>query len=182
MTKINLGKLYDLAFGYHPPKNKFIIPKASPRKEISSLGQPYYMEDAMGREFFMPVTLDGYLIPFAVIAMNWKKTYVSTKMPERGGSVKELINVDDYVFSLKGICISSNNDFPESQIIDLHNIFRKNQSVTLKSALSAIVLSGEFDERVVITDVRWPEMPGVEHARAFDMTLESDMIFDLIIS
>lgn len=140
------------------------------------------MEDVLGREFFMPVTLDGYLVPFAVMSMTWKKTYVRTAMPERSGTVKELISIDDYTFSIKGIFITDDNSFPEQSIIDLHNIFIKNKSITMRSVLSAIVLKGAFEERVVITSVNWPDMAGVEHARAFEMQVESDMINDLELS
>lgn len=181
MAEFNIREIFRSAFGYEAPTKQFEIPSASARVENSLLGQPFYGIDALGREFFMPVWLDGYFIPFAVMSMNWRKTYISTSMPERGGSVKELINIDDYTFSIKGIFHNETNDFPEQPIIDLHNIFKKNQSIKLKSALSAIVLSGEFDERVVIREIKFPDMQGVEHARAFEMSLESDMIFDLII-
>ncbi|KAA2245490.1 hypothetical protein F0L74_05905 [Chitinophaga agrisoli] len=182
MAVFDLREIFERVFGYSPPPEPPEFPDAPPRLETSILAQPYYLEDAVGREFFMPVTIDGYLIPFAVMSMYWKKTYISTSMPERGGSVKELISIDDYVFEIRGICLNDGNDFPEQDIIDLHNLFKKNSSVTMRSALSAIVLKGEFDERVIIRDVRWPDMQGVQHARAFEMTVESDMIFELEIS
>ncbi|SEW01888.1 hypothetical protein SAMN05428988_1309 [Chitinophaga sp. YR573] len=181
MAHFNIKEIFKRAFGYEAPTQKPVIPSALARTENSLLGQPFYGSDNLGREFFLPVWLDGYFIPFAVMSMNWKKTYVSTSMPERGGSVHELINIDDYVFNIKGIFVNELNDFPEQEIIDLHNIFKKNKSITLKCALSAIVLSGEFDEKVIIRDVKFPDMQGIEHAKAFEISVESDMIFDLII-
>lgn len=182
MASFDLSDIFFQAFGYTPPPQQPDIPPAPARTETSQLGQPFYMEDHLGREFFMPVTLNGYLVPFAVVSMLWKKNYVSTGMPERGGSVKELINVEDYVFNIKGICINNNNEFPEQTIIYLHDLFKINASITMKCVLSAIVLSGKFDERVIIKDIRWPAMQGVQHAAAFEMTLESDMIFELEFS
>lgn len=176
-----LANAYEYIFGYKVPdkSDSIKIEQAAARLEGSSLGQPYYETDLFGREFFMPVKLDGYLIPFAVIGMTWKKTIVKEAMPERGGCVKEIISVDDYEFNIKGLLVSPDNAFPEQGIIDIHNIFKKNNSVQLRSALTAIVLSGTYSERVLITDVKWPPSSGVEHVKAFDITVESDMVYEL---
>ena len=181
MAEFNLNKIYQDAFGYQPPR-PFELAKASPRKEFSSLGSPFYneaIEDVFGREFFLPVYLDGYLLPFAVMSMTWKKTIVSTPMPERGGSVHEMISVDDYVFNIKGLLVDENNEFPELDIRDMHTIFKKNASIKLRSALSDIVLRGEADHSVIIKEMKWPPVAGVEHIRPFDIDLESDQIFEL---
>jgi hypothetical protein len=180
MADFNLSDIYRKAFKSEPPK-KFEIPKASPRIENSSLGSQYYMEDLSGREFFMPVTINGYLIPFAVMGMTWKKTYVETAMPERGGTVTELISIDDYLFNIKGILINSKNVFPEKEVIDVRDIFLKNESLTMRSVLSDIVLNGTYDHRVIIKEIEWPHVSGVEHAKPFEMELKADMIFDLEI-
>jgi hypothetical protein len=102
-------------------------------------------------------------------------------MPERGGSVHELISIDDYVFTIKGLLVNEDGEFPEKDIISLHEIFKINASVRLRSALSAIVLNGNFDERVIIRAVDWPVISGVEHVKGFEVKVESDMIFDLTI-
>lgn len=179
--EFNLSDIFKSAFGYDAPANKFEIEQAAGRIENSSLGQPFYKEDLSGREFFLPVTINDYLIPFAVIGMTWKKSYVSTSMPERGGSVRELISLDDYVFTIKGILVSDDNTYPELGIIDLHNIFLINANVKLRSVLSDIVLKGEFEHNVIIKDVKWPAVAGIEHAKPFEMEVESDMIFTLTI-
>jgi hypothetical protein len=190
MAEINLINIFSEAFGYEPPQQKLIIPAADPRQEMSNLGQPYYGEDLFGREFFMPIYLNGIIVPFAVIGCTWKKTYVSTAMPERGGTVKELISIDDYAINIKGILVSPGNDWPEADIISMHNLFKLNQSVSLRSALTDIFLSGKSDgksedpvgHRVVIKEMSWPEVSGIEHAKPFSMSVESDLIFELEIN
>lgn len=198
MTKeFDLRELFNATWGYAPPLPIPVIPEgdrdqqqpviptieqAPERKMVSRLGQPFYAEDAMGREFFLPVHLDGMLIPFAVISMNWKKVIVKTPMPERGGSVLEMVSVDNYSFNVKGIFINE-SEFPESDIIALHDKFTKNQSIVMRSALTDIVLSGVASDpdghRVVIEDINWPAVSGVEHARPFELKMVSDTIFDL---
>ncbi len=188
ITQFDLDDIFRDAFGHEPPTDasKIQLEKAATRKEQSQLGQPYYMKDLSGIEFFLPVTINGILIPYAVMGMTWKKTIVSTPMPERGGSVKELISIDDYEFTIKGILINESNDFPDDGVMQLHDLFKKNESLVMRSVLSDIVLSGNGDDpdghKVVIKDVKWPETSGSIHAKAFSMSLESDMIFDLEIT
>lgn len=179
--EFDLNKVYREAFGYEAPQNKFVIGGASSRLENSQLGQPYYLMDAQGREFFMPVTVNGIVIPFGVLSMNWRTTFVSTPLPERGGSVKELVSIDDYVFNLKGIFVNDENYYPEQDIIDLHKIFMKGAGVSLRSVLSDIVLKGEFEHKCIIKEIRFPSIEANEHTQPFEISLESDMIFTLEI-
>lgn len=178
--EFNLNDIFKKAFGYEAP-DKFKVPAADARLEQSQLGQPYYGEDVFGREFFMPVTINNFLIPFAVLSVNCRKTIVDTPMIERGGSVKELIGLDDYVFNVKGILINDSNDFPEQQIIDIHELFKINAAVTMRSVLSDIFLSGEFDHSVVIRELKFPANAAIEHAKPFEFDCISDMIFTLEI-
>ena len=177
MAQFDLGDIFRDVFGYDPPTAQPVIQ----RKTASNLGQPYYATDLFGREFFLPVTLDGILIPFAVLGMTWKKIIVNTPMPERGGSVKEIVSIDDYKFNLKGILIIDEFAFPESEIIKIHDLFTVNKSVPMRSVISDIVLNGTFNHAVVIKEIKWPPVTGIEHVKPFEMDLESDSILDLEI-
>jgi hypothetical protein len=178
--EFDLKKIYRDVFGYEAPAS-FSVPNYEGRKETSSTGQRFYAEDLSGREFFLPVWINNQLISFAVMGMTWKKTIVETAMPERGGSVNELISIDDYVFTVKGLLVDEDGNFPESGIIDLHNLFKINSSIEMRSAMSDIVLGGSYDHKVIIRDVNWPPAAGVEHVKAFEINVKSDMVFDLII-
>lgn len=187
MAEFEIKDIFKRAFGYEAPR-KFSIQHADERKESSDLGQPYYGVDELGREHFLPVRINSYLIPFAVISINAKKTIVSTAMPERGGSVHEIISVDDYAINIKGILINDDNNFPEKEIIKIHELFEVNNSVELRSALTDIFLRGGNKEneklndqlhQVVIKSINYPAVSGVEHAKPFEISCESDMIFTL---
>lgn len=196
MITIDFQNLFADIWGYSPPEPRIepteegeyeqrsvSIPTAPERKTNSSLGQPYFDSDPFGREFFMPVRIDGMLIPFAVISMNWRKTIVDTMMPERGGSVLEMISLNNYTFNIKGIFINEENEFPEEQIIQLRDLWKKNTSVEMRSVISDIVLTGQADDttghKVAIREIAWPAVSGIEHAKPFEMDLISDTIFDL---
>lgn len=177
MAVFNIIPIFESAFGYSPPADAFEIDTAPERLTVARLGSPYYGKDALGREFFMPVTIGGVLIPFAVIGIRCKKTIVSTLMVERRGSVRELINVDDYEINIKGIVISAGNDFPEDEIRIIQELFLLNESLPIRCALTDVFLEG--DDKVVIKEVNWPQVAGVEHARPFEMLLESDLVYTL---
>lgn len=174
--EFDIKNIFRDAFGYEPPAH-FNIPTAESRKENSDLGSAFYKTDALGREFFLPVELDGLLVPFAVISVTSKKTIVSTPMPERGGTVKELISIDDYAINIKGILL--NDSFPEKEMRDVQEIFLKNKSISLRSVITDIFLKGEFEHKVAVKSINWPATAGVEHAKPFEIECESDMIFIL---
>jgi Domain of unknown function (DUF6046) len=181
MANFNIGEIFEQAFGYNLPK-PFEISKADERVEQSSLGQPMYMDDVFGREFFLPVVLDDMMVPFAVVSIACKKTIVKTALVEHKGTVKELINTEDYVINIKGIIVRPDDKWPESEIIDLEKLFNKNQSVTLRNALTDIFLKGEYEHKVVVQSINFPATAGVEHAKAFEIECESDAIFELEVT
>lgn len=180
MAEFKFTDIFRKAFGYEAPKNEFAIPVATKRTQYSSLVQPYYDIDDLGREHFLPVRINNYLIPFAVVGIQCKKTLVETPMPERGGSVTEMISIDDYIINIKGILINKNNDYPEKEIINIQKLFKINASLPLRSALTDIFLNGAYNHQVIIKDVKWPAT-GNQHAKAFEMDCKSDMIFNLEI-
>jgi hypothetical protein len=177
MAVFNISQIFESAFGYSAPP-EFEIGQAPERLTVARRGSPYYANDILGREFFMPVTIGTQLIPFAVVGIRAKKTIVSTAMVERRGTVKELINVDDYEINIKGIIIED-NQFPEAQIRAMHELFLENNSLNIRCPLTDIFLEG--DDKVVIKEMNWPQVAGVEHARPFEMVCESDLVFTLEI-
>lgn len=179
MAEFNLEKIFASAFGYNPPTN-FSIPTAPDRINTGQLGGKFYEDDLWGREMFLPVSINDYVLPFAVISIVCKKTIVATAMPERGGTVKELISIDDYDINIKGILIDDNGNYPELEVIDLHELFLLNEPVQLNCVLTDIFLKGSFNQMVVIKDLKFPSVTGVEHAKPYEISLESDMIFDLV--
>ena len=202
VTEYNISNLFSRAFGYEYPGEDFKITKENLDKYVegfkidtsytrpvfSKKGQPFYATDDFGVEFFLPVWLDDYLVPFAVISINCKKTIITTPLPERGGSVKELISIDDYVINIKGMAVNYGLDYPEDQIQTLFNKFKINKTLKLRSALTDIFLEGmqddagnDYGHRVAVKSLNFPANPGVEHVKPFELDLESDTVFELIL-
>jgi hypothetical protein len=193
--------LFQATWGYRPQAIQLTDPDGSKNFRVTDGGDfkfkdvnqkskkgkygDYYKADLMGRMVFMPVTLGGLFLPYSWISISGSKKIVETPMTERRGEVNEIISAEDYKISLKGFVIGQNGNFPEADIEDLKTLFEKQQSVELDCILSDIfLLSTEHggQDKVIIKTFDMPEMPGVEHVRAFAMELKTDQIFTLEIA
>ena len=179
---LDLISLAKTVFGVKPVKFEF--DKLPTRKEYSQYGAPLYELSVTGKEYYLPVTLGGYSLPFPILSISGSKSIVKTELQGRRGTVKELINIDDYRITIRGFIVSPDNEYPEQVITDLRKLFERNESLPIESAITDIFLvtpdRGGFDE-VVIESLEFPEMPGVKNVRPYVMQLVSDEPFDLYI-
>jgi len=183
MAELNLSmtQLFQATFGYKT--NVFDFGKLPQRKEQSSTGAAYYSLDAFGREYYMPVYLDGYELPYPVVKINGRKNIVKTPLTQRRGTFKQYINIDDYQIIIRGIIISKTNDFPEKEVKELRAIFEQKKALSIISPITDIFLNTQerqgFD-KVVIEDFDFPETVGVTNVRGYELRCYSDEEFNLI--
>lgn len=180
-AEYNIPDLFALIFNYQAlpyPAGSFNI-TASYQDKFSSLGSSLEGKTEFGTPYFLPVKLNGIELPFPLINITAKKRIVQTPLVGRRGTVKELINIEDYAITIKGIAIEKDNRFPEFSITQLKELFEENVSVPIQCALTDIFL--QEDDSVVIQSLNLPDMKGIEHAQAYEMKLISDQDFELII-
>jgi hypothetical protein len=208
MAEINfsLAELFEQTFGYRTQafEPQFATTgdgSLSGRKEQGKSGSPFYATDAMGREYYMPITITyqdnavnnsniespGILkkwdLPYPIISISGRKTIIETPLTERRGTVKELINIQDYEIVVKGFVISRTNEFPENDVATLLTIYEQNTPVSISCPLTDIFLlrSGRSgSDSVVITDLRLPPMEGIKNVRPYELRMVSDAPFSLI--
>ncbi len=180
------------------------------RKENGAQGSPYYAADAPGREYYMPVTVtytdasqgnglitgDGgttnqgstgalskWDLPYPVISISSRKTIVETPLTGRSGTVKELINIQDYEITIKGFIIANTNEFPEADVTTLRTIYEQNVALSIQCPLTDIFLlrpdRGGSDQ-VVIRELTFPAINGVKNVRAYQLRMVSDEPFNLV--
>jgi len=200
---IDVGELFQKQFGGKP----YVVPGVSnttnntaepfvininankAEKEFTATGS-LIREQYKGVEIFLPIRIyEGpnllMYLPYCVVKISGKNTYVKTPMIERIGSVKELYSTDDYVIGVKGFIIGEDRKFPEKDLQLLKELKEKRTALVLDNALTNIFLTNkslQLDEqrRVVIEDFDLLEVQGGrEHVRPFTMKLESDSIFTL---
>ncbi|WP_160711288.1 DUF6046 domain-containing protein [Chitinophaga solisilvae] len=179
MADFEIKEMFRSAFGFEMPEEQ-AEPKKLPQGKSSNLSQPYYANGLYGRVFYLPVKLNDYVLPFATIDIACKKTIVSTSLPERSGTVKEMISTDDYVISVRGVAVSADDHLPEEELTKLQELFVPGTPVELHNIITDMFLKGR--PTVVITDLKLPAVTnGVQHARPYEITLVSDVEYTLEI-
>lgn len=202
----DLAELFEKAFGYKtnafnpefPPAAGFPAPL---RNEQGGHGSPYYAKDAAGREYYMPVTLiysdknqnedpgdtGGQLkkweLPFPVVSISTRKTIIETSLTERRGTVKELINTEDYEITIKGLIINDANEFPERAVNILRTVYEQNATLSIQCPLTDVFLlrpDRKGSDHVVIKQLKFPAVTGIKNVRPYELILISDEPFNLI--
>lgn len=195
-VSFSIRDLYEQAFGYKSPA--FELPQipgtdgkipdsggsySNRHPRISSVGAPYFSTDKLGREYYMPVLLGGVELPHPVISVHGRKNIVETPLVQRRGKVKELINTDDYVISIRGLIFNNTDEFPEKEVRDLKDLFELPESLVMESAITDIFLlqpDRKGYDKVVIKSFSFPEMRGIMNVRPYELELVSDEDFTLI--
>ena len=196
--------IYELAFGYRAiPYPKLLAAKAleiaesfdgtksdrsgTTSETLSKLGAVLFKKDENGVEAFCPVTIryedKVYELNYATISISMTKNIVKTNLINRRGSVKELIQLQDYKFTINGVMLGSQDlddaDYflPQDKLADLNELFNINAPVELENAFSDIFL--QDDNSVVIEALTLPDMRGVDGAQAYSITVSSDTVLEL---
>ncbi len=175
---LSIGDLFEQAFGYNSGA-------------FGRNGAPYYGKDANGMEYYLPVTLQPLTgqqetpveLPHPIVAISCRKTIIETPLTERRGTVKEVVMMQDYEITIKGLIIGENDEYPEAMVQQLRDLFELNSVVLIVSVITDIFLIGNNtsgEATAVIKDISFPEVKGVKNVRPYQITLVSDTPFDLI--
>ncbi|TDX86175.1 DUF6046 domain-containing protein [Epilithonimonas xixisoli] len=145
---------------------------------------------AYGQDIWFPIILKGgkmnagayeginIAIDACTINVNLATTVVSTPVVERKGTVNEIVNIDDYKFTIRGFLIGKNRTVPEDKIRALVDLKESTQEKTLHGGYPEIFLDESC--RIIITALEFPEVQGQNHwIRPFSLTCQSDFITDL---
>lgn len=190
--------IYNLVFGYKAfpfpmgAQDKILAKSlnANISQKLSTLGAILTKRDKNGTEAFCPVVLNyrrkKYELPYSTISVTMTKNIQKTALPGRHGSVKELIQIEDYQFIIQGVVLAGEvfqngekiiEGLPEDGIKELNELFNINEPVELENAFAEIFLPS--DNRVVIESMDLPEMKGVTGAQAYTIKISSDTILEL---
>ncbi|MEG1572868.1 MAG: DUF6046 domain-containing protein [Bacteroidales bacterium] len=159
------------------------VPLAPSQNIYANKGAVLARGDGQGEYYFMPVTFmnqgKSYEIDCALISITGKKNIVTTPLVGQKGSVRELINLDDYKISITGVVIGEDGQWPEAKLDAINELFAINQAVELKCALTDVFF--EDGDKVVITDLNLPTTSQIEHVQVVEIQCETDKPFELIL-
>ncbi len=186
----NLLTLYKEYFGREP----FKVEKNndSPRGTIhySNKNISFNKIGAYGQDIWFPCELRGgklnngnweaisVVLNACTIAVNMVTNVVSTPVVGRKGTVNEIVNIEDYKFTIRGFLIGQNRKVPEDKIKALVDLKESWMEKTLHGGYPEIFLDESC--RIIITELEFPEVQGQSHwIRPFVLTCKSDFITDL---
>lgn len=131
-----------------------------------------------GSELFLPCTIEGVQLPNEpIISLKGKKRIVKTSPPGLSGSVKEHIQLDDYIIQIKGEMINDEeDDLPQEQMRDIRELCERLGALKITNRL----LSYYNIDYIVITDFEFPAGPGMRHRQPYVINALSDRSIDLI--
>ena len=149
--------------------------------ELADNGTALRKKDLMGGYYFMPVTFSAngknYEIDCAMVRLRLKKNVVQTPLSGHGGTVKEMVGTQDLAVSVTGCLMGERGQWPEEKINGLRRLFAVNDSVSLKCALTDCFF--DADDKVVITDMDFPQGEQVEDIVPVNIECVQDHVFEL---
>lgn len=177
--ELDLQKLYQDTFGVNIASD-YVVKNADAKELKSKYGSSEYRRmDALGYYYFLPVQLGELWLHYPIIRITARKNIIETQMTERDGSVIEIINNDSFKIYIRGFIIGHDGNFPEEDVYQLKELFLQNKSVPIKSVLTDLFLIGE--DKVVLTELNFPEVKGVENIKPYEISMVSDHVFELDI-
>ncbi len=192
----NIKDAFRQAFGYNPPETyhvparainpqqqragSFVIPAKTDIGQQTLTGAPLMATDIFGRDYSLPVILDGNYLPFPIITPDLDKSGVFVNLTEQRGDANLIISNGDIKFSIRGIIHRPDGKFPELEIALLNSLFIAKRSLVMQNAISDILLqddAGNVSTSVIIMRLRFLPTGGKEIAyKPYEMEIKTDFI------
>lgn len=134
--------------------------------------------DSLGRPYFEPLEIDGLFIPVALFKINAKKRLITTPIVGRRGTVKEMIGAEDYQLNIQGMLINNEPLYPEDELMQLIDIYEKNEPLEVKNKIIEYVCGGM---KFIIESLSTQATKHI-NVQPFTMRLVSDDEFDAMLS
>lgn len=165
---IDLKRIFRENWGYEPAQ--FNLPAIKTEDNT--------IPHAHGKNtYFMPVTLNEIELPNPVIKITGKKTIVETALASRQGTVKELINTEDFKINIKGIILLDDYNAMKNMIRQLSDLYQLEETLQIECELISDVIGDGSAAGVVITDISFPETVGTENVKLYEINLIGDKPF-----
>jgi hypothetical protein len=145
-------------------------------------------KNVLGKKYFFTLALKSDTETFAfpnepLVSISLVKTIVETATlgRYRKGTVKEFINTEDYMLTIRGVCVNVENSeaYPTDQVQELNDMFAVNEALH--------VVSNPFLElfkirKLVLKSIDFDEMMGQPNLQKYTITAVSDEDFYATLS
>lgn len=120
---------------------------------------------------------DKMFFPIAIIDVSRSKNVDMTPVEGRDGTIKEYGSHGDYMVSIKGLLMKMNDNVP---VLDAaYPVEERNSLLKIEQAKAAVPVANELlnslgINKLVIKEIKWVPMEGVENMQAFELSCVSD--------
>ena len=178
MAEFNLNELNRLAFGYVAAPYPLVgLNVSNPVDTVKTVIKAFKKRSGLGNEYFMPVEIDGILLPhepMLMISGSQKVVRTPVAGPNRKGTIKEITAFDDYRIRIRGVVTNESdfNAYPSEGIRALKDLFEKGRlgSVKIQCDLTTIFNISQ----IVIEDFALRGIEGTPGAEAYEISCYSD--------
>jgi hypothetical protein len=123
------------------------------------------------------IQTDDITLQTVLCTISRPTSIVKTQIQGKAGSVKEYISKDDYAITINGIIPGQNGQYPQSEVISLHEMLEAPVAIPVVSRfLNAI---GIFN--IVVEDYAMPQTAGGISKQEFTINAVSDEPLELQI-
>lgn len=137
-------------------------------------------ESSLGRYTFMPVYINGYELPNALIMITGEKGIIETDLTETG-TVFEKVYDRPYDIQILVQLIGENKLWPQQQFNELTSLWKGNELVRLKCALTDYFLDPNTEYNFLLTKISVLDNGGSESNEFIQFDGRSNIDFELEI-
>jgi hypothetical protein len=196
-TPYPLGELGSLTrlqrIGSKKNNNQFDPATSQAIAKYTNLGAVVRYTDSFGFEMLFPVWVinpnekdpekSKILLPYSTVEIEGSKNIVTTPLVGRNGSVKEIINIDDYKITIKGIYVNRESPLPEEGLKQFSQLWQINKALQIDSAIMRHTIGdmagGGGYTYATLEKFKLPDMRGTAHAQAFELEFTTDINLEL---
>jgi hypothetical protein len=153
------------------------ITESHPAQQRSSVGTPVkkYSNQDLGQYEFLPATINGIAIPNALVMISGEKSIVETDIVDVG-TVFEKVFTRPYDITIIAT-LTGDNQWPELELKQLVDLWKKDDLVTLKCALTDLFIQDK--NNLVLTAIAMLDAEGSETTEVIQFTGRSNIDFEL---
>ena len=193
-VNLDIADIFKQVFNYKSEAFEF-ADKPARNTNGNLKGSPYYKNNSLGREYFLPVNLKykgtfegvsydiNYDLPNPVLSIDNNVHTVETPLVEIQGSVAEIIAIESYVVHIRGVLVGIDGNFPEGDINQLRKIVELPVAFEISNPVTDIFLQTidrKGYDKVIRNGFRLIPVQGTENICGYEFVFKSDHVFTLI--
>lgn len=148
------------------------------KRSITGTPIKKFDSEDLGRYVFLPVNIDGIELPNPVVIISGEKEIVETTIVNVG-TVFERAFTKPYDITIITTLMGQDGEWPEVELKELVKLWKKDDVVTMKCALTDIFLQSE--NNLVITKISLLDAQGAENVEVLQLDGRSNIDFELIL-